>query len=256
MKTLKTDAGPGGNCILLVDDDDVFREEFAECFSGYRFIQAANAAQALAALKKPNEIDLVIMDVKMPGMDGLCLLEKIKELSPDIGTIIITGYGSKEVVLKVLRGKADDYIEKPFDIEKTRRIIERVLDARKGGYSNGSATIADKIEHVKLFLTRNAGRKVSQKDAADAVCLSQKYLSRLFREQTGTSFNSYRLQLKLNEAKNLLTQTGYSVDQIAHRLGYQNAGSFIHQFKKLSGLTPAAYRHKPGASTNGRHPLA
>lgn len=251
MKRTPTErALSGREGILLVDDDEVFREEFADCFSGYRLTQAASAAEALEILGKPNEIDLVIMDVKMPGMDGLRLLEKVKELCPRCGTIIITGYGSKEVVLKVLRGKADDYIEKPFDIEKTRKIIENVLDAKKGGYSNSSATIADKIEHIKQFLCRNTSRKVSLKDAADAVCLNLKYLSRVFREHTGTSFNDYKLSLKLGEARNMLARTGYTVDQIAHRLGYENAGSFIHQFKKLSGLTPAEYRKTTRASAD------
>lgn len=243
MRTVKD--MPGQEEILLVDDDDTFREEFIDCFAGYRFVQAASAAEALAILKKPNEIDLAVIDVKMPGMDGLALLEKIKELSPELGTIISTGYGSKEVVLKVLRGKADDYIEKPFNIEKTRAVIERVLNARKGGYNNGSAATADKIEHVKRYLIRNFSRKVSLKDAADAVCLTPKYLSRLFHVHAGTGFNEYRLQLKINESKNLLTGTGYSVDQIADRLGYQNTGSFIRQFKKLSGRTPAEYRNNP-----------
>ncbi|HBA60245.1 MAG TPA: hypothetical protein DCZ92_05420 [Elusimicrobia bacterium] len=235
---------PGREQILLVDDDAVFREEFVECFSGYRFTLAACAEEALAILKKPNEIDLVIMDVKMPGMDGLALLEKIKELAPGTSTIIETAYGSKEVLLKVLRGKADDYIEKPFDIEKTRGVIENVLNGRKGGYSNSTAGTEDKIAHVKLFLSRNASRKVSLKDAAAAVCLNPKYLSRLFQEHAGVGFNEYRLRLKLQEAKALLTGTGCNVDQVSDKLGYQNTGSFIRQFKKLSGLTPAGYRKK------------
>jgi YesN/AraC family two-component response regulator len=230
--------------ILLVDDDAIFREEFVECFSGYGFIQAADGAQALKILKRPNEIDLVIMDVRMPGIDGLSLLEKIKDTASGAGTIVITGYSSKEVVLRALRGKADDFLEKPFDLEKARSVIEKVLNARKEGYRNDAADTAGKIEHVKHFLSRNSSRKVSLKDAAAAVCLSPKYLSRIFREYAGTGFNEYKLELKMAEAKNLLTQTAYNVDQISDRLGYQNTESFIRQFKKISKRTPSVYRKK------------
>ena len=237
-------ARPRQEQILLVDDDEIFREEFVECFSGYGFIQAANGDEALKVLKKPNEIDLVIMDVRMPGMDGLSLLEKIRELASDAGTIVITGYSSKEVVLRALRGKADDFLEKPFDIEKARGVIEKVLNAKNGGYRNDAADTAGKIEHVKRFLSRNSSRKISLKDAADAVCLSPKYLSRIFREREGTGFNEYKLELKMAEAKNILKKTAYNVDQIADKLGYQNTESFIRQFKKIAGATPAAYRRK------------
>lgn len=234
----------GRESILLVDDDEVFREEFAECFADYRFFQAGNGREALAVLKKPNEIDLVIMDVRMPGMDGLALLERIKGLAPGIGTIITTGFGSKEVVLQALRGRADDYIEKPFDIEKARAVIENVLSARKEDYHNDSADAAGKVEHVKRFLIRNLSRKVSLKSAAEAVCLSPKYLSRLFREHGGVGFSAYKLKLKMDEAKGFLKRTGYNMDQISDRLGYQNTESFIRQFKKLVKETPAAYRRK------------
>lgn len=228
--------------ILLVDDDNIFREEFVECFGGYGFVQAANGQEALRILQKPNEIDLVITDVRMPGMDGLTLLEKINEVAPGTGAIVITGYSSKEVVLKALRGKADDFLEKPFDLEKARAVIEKVLNARKTGYRNDAADTAGKVEHVKLFLSRNSSRKVSLNDAAAAVCLSPKYLSRVFQEYAGTGFTEYKLALKMAEAKKMLEQASYNVDQISDKLGYQNTESFIRQFKKAVKKTPAAYR--------------
>lgn len=245
MKKIKKEKSrPVQEKILLVDDDKIFREEFMECFCGYGFIQAADGNEALKILKKPNEIDLVIMDVRMPGIDGLSLLEKIKEIASDVGTIIVTGYSSKETILRALRGKADDYIEKPFDIEKARAVIEKVLNIKKDGYRNDAADTAGKIEHVKRFLSRNSSRKVSLKDAADAVCLSPKYLSRIFQEHEETGFNEYKLGLKMAEARNLLEQTAYNVNQISDRLGYQDTESFVRQFKKTTGQTPAGYRKK------------
>lgn len=235
-------ACPDRDTILLVDDDEIFREEFIECFPDYRFFEAAGGREALAILKKPNEVDLVIMDVRMPEMDGLSLLEKIRVISPEAACIIVTGYGSKETVLKALRGKADDYIEKPFNVEQTRTVIENVLTGRKERYDNGSAGPESRIEHVKRFLARNISKKMSLKTAAAAVALSPKYLSRFFRKYGGSGFNEYKLRLKMTEAQNLLANTGYSVDQISCRLGYKNTESFIRLFRKSFKRTPAAYR--------------
>lgn len=228
--------------ILLVDDDISFRREFKECFEEYGMIDAANAAEALAILKRPHEIDLAILDVRMSGMNGLELLERVKEAAPDVRVVILTGYGSKDIVVEALRSRADDYIEKPLDIEATRQVIEKHLEKKKRAqYGPG---IEDKMARVKDFLLRNFHKKVTLRDAASAVFLSPKYLSRIFKEHTKKGFNEYKLALKVEQARNFLTKTSYTVAQISDKLGYQNPESFIRQFKSHTRLTPTAYRRR------------
>jgi DNA-binding NtrC family response regulator len=110
-----------------VDDHAAFRSEFRAYFEEYEITEACNGGEALEILKKPNRIDLVILDVNMPGMNGIQVLEEIRRMSSTVGIIIQTGCGSKEVFLKALREKADDYIEKPLNIEAIREVIERTL---------------------------------------------------------------------------------------------------------------------------------
>ncbi|HLD87766.1 MAG TPA: AraC family transcriptional regulator, partial [Candidatus Omnitrophota bacterium] len=100
-----------------------------------------------------------------------------------------------------------------------------------------------KMERVKRFLERNTLRKVNLKDAAQEVCLSRKYLSRIFKERTGMGFNEYRLKLKMDKARDLLTRTDAPVDRLSHELGYKNMESFVRIFKKMVGATPTTYRH-------------
>ena len=85
--------------ILLVDDDAIFREEFKDCFEEYGIQEAANGEEALRLLKMPNEIDLVILDVKMYGMDGIEVLNRIKKMDRTLTTIILTASGSKDTVI-------------------------------------------------------------------------------------------------------------------------------------------------------------
>ena len=228
--------------ILLVDDDRDFREEFKDYFRGYRVIGVGRGEEALAELEKPNEIDLVVLDVRLPDASGTEILKRIKRDRPDLGVIILTGFGSKKVVIEALHGEADEYLEKPLDIEKTEAAIKKILRESRWPAGIEGEDIEGKMERVKVFLQRNVHKKVSLEDAAAVVALSPKYLSRIFKEVTGRKFNQYKLEQKINQAKLWLAETSHSVDKIAYSLGYLNAESFIRIFKKSTGLTPSAYR--------------
>ena len=226
--------------ILLVDDDAVFRQEFTECFEELPITQASNGKDAIKLLKDPNEIDLVLLDVRMSDMNGIEVLEKIKEIAPDVRVVIFTGYGSKSIAVEALRGRADDYLEKPINIKATQEIIEKHLGGSETQKYDGS--LEGKIKHVQDFLKRNFHKKITLDDAAGVVYLSPKYMSRLFKEQTGKGFNEYKIALRIEQAKKLLKQKAHTVEQISYQLGYQNTESFIRQFKKLTKLTPTGYR--------------
>jgi YesN/AraC family two-component response regulator len=230
--------------ILLVDDDEDFRREFRYSLDEYEVIEASSGLEALQLLKKPNEIDLVILDVMMPGLSGTEVLKEIKNLAPELGIIILTGFSSKEVAVEALKGHADDYIEKPLDIEKTKEIIEHILAKKRGESYLNSNDIKSKIERVKHFVQRNFHKKVSLKDAAVAVCLSPKYLSRVFKQNTGMGFSRYKLAIKVKKAKEFLKKTGWNIEQISDRLGYQNIESFIRIFKKFTVQSPTEFRKK------------
>lgn len=228
--------------ILLVDDDEEFREEFREAFDDYRFLEARNGAEALEALAKPNEIDLVILDVRLPDMRGTRVLTEVKRLAPELPVVILTGFSSKDVAIEALKGDADDYVEKPIDVEKTAAIIRRLLLEEKPAWPGADSGAQDKIERIKSYVDRNYDKMVNLEDAAALVCLSPKYLSRMFKDRTGSGFNEYRLGRKIEHSKRMLRETGATVNQIAFHMGYQNAESFIRIFKKMAGCTPSEFR--------------
>ncbi len=229
--------------IMLVDDDGAFREELSECLEDYRVVEAGDGKTAVDLLKRPNEIDLILLDEMMPGRRGTDVLTEIKRLAPEISVIMLTGHSSKAVAIKALKGDADDYIEKPVDVEELLKSIRVLLHGRgaaKDGYPPGTD---GKIERVKEFLERNYHKRVSLEDVADLVCLSPKYLSRLFKEKTGVGFNDYRIGIKMEKAGEILRESGLTVNEISYRLGYRNMESFIRMFKKVKGLTPTEFRH-------------
>jgi YesN/AraC family two-component response regulator len=106
--------------ILLVDDDKMLLDSIAMLleYHNYTVVKAENGNSALACIND-HKFDLVITDVRMPDMNGLDMLSRMKEIMPDsfIKAIIITGYASDEIPIKALKFEVNDYILKPFNID-------------------------------------------------------------------------------------------------------------------------------------------
>jgi YesN/AraC family two-component response regulator len=227
--------------ILVVDDEKVIREIFINAFSEYNVITAATGGEALTILSRPNDIDLVVLDVMMPDVKGTELLREVKRINSDYKVIILTGFSSKEVAVEALRSDADEYIEKPFDIEEVKDIFQRLL-GRNSFIEEGVGNIEEKIIRAQRFIKRNYNKPIHLIDVSQEIFLSPKYFSRIFKGKTGRSFNEYRLELRIEIAKQFLERGSHTVSQIAYKVGYQNPDSFMKMFKQCTGFTPSQYR--------------
>ena len=116
--------------ILVVDDEMGPRESLKMILNPYYTVHVAErGGQAVEMLGK-FPVDLVTLDLKMPGLSGIHVLEKLKEYDPDIEAIIITGYGSLDTAIEGLRLGAFDYISKPFDVNHILSLVRRGLERR------------------------------------------------------------------------------------------------------------------------------
>ena len=118
--------------VLVVDDEKVIREILADFLSleGFEVRTADDGQSALKELEG-NAYDLVISDLKMPGMGGLELLNELNRAHPGIVTIIMTGFGTVETAIDAMRHGAYDYVMKPFRIEEVVHIIQRGLEKKR-----------------------------------------------------------------------------------------------------------------------------
>ncbi|MBD3427127.1 MAG: helix-turn-helix domain-containing protein [Candidatus Omnitrophica bacterium] len=243
--------------IFIIDDDKAFCEEFSDAFYEYNVIKAFNAQDALDELRKPNEIDLIILDERLPNnKKGTLILEQLRKIMPSTPIVILTGFSSKETAIRALRAHADEYLEKPMDIPRTKQLIEDLLHESDKKNAREGSDIKSKIARVKIFIEKNFDKIVTLEDAAGRVGLSPKYLSRAFKEETGTNFNEYYLKCKFKKAEELLNQTSYTIEQIADKLGYKNPESFIRIYKKHWGSTPTQNRTSPKKKKKQRKPRA
>ncbi len=115
--------------VLVVDDEAIIRESLRDWLSdvGHQVLTAENGSKALEIIEKEKP-GVAIVDLVMPGMDGIELLKKVREISPSIEVIIITAYGSIPTAITAMREGAYDYIEKPFCPEKAELLIKKLAE--------------------------------------------------------------------------------------------------------------------------------
>ncbi len=117
--------------ILIVDDEIGPRESLRMILSPYYSIHTAERGGEAIEILGQVPVDLVTLDLKMPSISGIKLLEKVKQHDPDIEAIIITGYGSLDTAVDGLRMGAFDYVSKPFDVNHILSQVSRALERRK-----------------------------------------------------------------------------------------------------------------------------
>ncbi len=115
--------------LLVVDDEQDIRDASERILSriGYQVQKASRGDEALDILNK-NSIDIVLLDLKMPGMDGMEVLAKIRERSTEIQVIVITGYATVETAIEAMKQGAYDFIPKPFEPDQLRIVVNRAWE--------------------------------------------------------------------------------------------------------------------------------
>ena len=116
--------------ILIVDDELGVRESLRAILEPDYDILTASSGDDAVALCRHEAVDLVTLDLRMPGMGGIAVLEAIKKVDPEIEVLIITGYGSFDTAVAGLRNHAFDYLAKPFDCSHVRQVVQTALARR------------------------------------------------------------------------------------------------------------------------------
>jgi DNA-binding NtrC family response regulator len=134
--------------ILVVDDEEAIRSGLAEILreQGYEVEEAADAQRALARVRE-ELVDLVCTDVRMPGMDGLELVERIKVESPETEVVVITGFASLQSAVDAVKRGAEDYLAKPFDLDEVRLTVKRALE--KKSLRDRQSRLERRVQHLQ-----------------------------------------------------------------------------------------------------------
>jgi DNA-binding NtrC family response regulator len=225
--------------ILVIDDEPIMREFLEETLvrAGYGVVTVTDGEAGLNEVRA-NAYDLVISDIRMPGIDGLALLEETKKMHPDMVVIMMTAYASVETAVQALRAGAADYIMKPFTPEKVERVVEKALKERK--LESENLYLRSEIEHGFDFQEMVGSSPAMVATYEQIKKISQSKASVLIRGESGTgkeliaraihygSPRSKKPFIKVNCAA--LTPTLLESELFGHE-----KGSFTHAINRKMG---------------------
>ena len=261
--------------VLVVEDESIVRRDIVlttaweelgcVCIGG-----AEDADQALQMVRSQKP-DIVITDIRMPGMTGLELIELIAEQYALEGRacecIVLSGYSDFEYARQAMRSGVMEYLVKPIDDEELSQAILRArkrIESQKNDdnlkkklseenesmfmlfkeYRLGEQKGANAryvAQAIELITSRYIGG-ITIEEAAEKLCISPSYLSRLFKQETGYTFVDYLTYYRIKKAVELLKDPAVKIYEVADLVGYSDARYFSQTFRRLMGVTPREFR--------------
>ena len=137
--------------ILVIDDESAIRDSLRMTleYEGYEFIGAATGQEGLT-LAEREAPDLVLLDVKMPGMDGIEVLERLRNMNESLPVVVVSGHGTISTAVEATKKGAFDFIEKPFASERVLVSLRNALDSRQLRDENRTLKKAVEVRHQMI----------------------------------------------------------------------------------------------------------
>ena len=217
---------------------------------------ARDGAEALEMITSLNP-KLILVDVKMPGINGFEMIERAKRLGSDADFIIISGHRDFEYAQRALRFQVMDYLLKPIDKRELTILLQRI-QAKIAGADSGADPVESKaappadaslaesesrvIRVAKQYIDEHFAELVTLKTVAELAGFNSTYFSTRFHAECGQTFLEYLTDVRVAKAKELLRTTNDSVASICQAVGYNDINHFNALFKKNTDLRPSVYR--------------
>jgi len=195
--------------VWIIDDEESIRTICTSALEDLFKIEAfSSASQALLALNS-SKPDLIITDIKMPGMSGLEFLNKVSEKYPDLPTIIITAHANMDNALSAYKGGAFEYLTKPFDINEIRKLVIKATKTKK-------ANLQESLEESK---SKIVGKAESMQEVFKAIGkISKTDITVLIRGESGTGKELIAQSVHTNSSRNNKPFIAINVAAIPHEL--------------------------------------
>ena len=257
----------GGKLILLIaEDNEVVRKGLVSIDWSKvgidTVLTAKNGLETMDYLRK-GDVDIIVSDIRMPGLTGLQLAEYIQSASLETKIILITGYSEFEYAKKAVRYHVFDYILKPIkpnelincvvaaktqlEKERYRNAIFEKYSQKAINYSIEERVIDEfrdvdtKVLEILRYITRNYQEDISLGLLAEKYYFSPVYLSRLIKKETGYCFSDILTCIRILNALELFRKGKHRIQEVCEKVGFKDQRYFSQVFKKIFGCTPSEY---------------
>lgn len=250
--------------VVVIDDENVVRNgivlETDWAALGCMVVgEAADGVEGLEQIEKFKP-DIVICDIRMPKMDGIEMLKKLREKGDDTYVIFLTAYSDFYYAQQAIRYRATDYLLKPYgegDLEEVIKKIDASLRDKEsvGGRAHeedvlsfGSISKGEKSKYVSDALDYIADNlsnpDMNIKAVSEELGISESHLSHIFKKETEYTVGAYITRYRIRTAMKLLRNNRYKVYEVAEMVGYRDIAYFSNTFKKLAGVNPSEYQER------------
>ena len=238
--------------VLLVDDEIMIREGFKRLFDweAHDCEVVGEAADGMEALAKIDTLrpDIVIMDINIPIMNGLKVIQLSRLKHPNAAFVIVSGYDDFSYCREALRLQITDYILKPVNYEEFGTCIDNLkislFEQRVSVAAEPEKQEERTITGITRYLQEHLAEEISLAVLSEEFHLHPQYISQLFKNEIGVGFLAYLTNIRMERAKKLLLSSPLSVAEVAEKSGYSDYRVFTKTFKKSEGITPSQYRRE------------
>jgi two-component system response regulator YesN len=246
--------------ILIAEDEEIARRalrlacERSGCPVEVVF-EAVTGRQAVEALREVRP-DIILMDVVLPGMDGLAVTRYARNLYPATRVAIVSAYDKFDYAQEALRAGAVDYLLKPVRPEQLVMLLRKLcadLDAENGMRADAEESAGEQrpgtphaaaLQRARAYIAEHYARGLTLEQVAAHVDMAPTYFSRIFKQEQGCTFMQYLTHVRLEEARRLLRTTTLPIAEIGYAVGYRGANHLTAVFKAAEGISPGAYRRQ------------
>lgn len=249
--------------VLLVEDDTALRfiykkmKTWSEC--GFEIsAEASNGKYALDILENET-FDLIFTDIRMPFVDGIEMLRRLKDKENKIPVIFASSYDEFEYARQGLVLGAFDYLLKPVNAKKLEEVLYRARD-RIEELNNGEQVepaiaavmntlniSTDKdlfVTQVITYCSKHFDSIIFADEVAEELGYSKDYFGKLFKQHFDITFHDFYLKIKIEHAKELIRTGNYKTYEISEILCFSSVDYFTKVFKNVTGMTPSEYKSK------------
>lgn len=226
-------------------------------WNSYGFMIVGEANEGKGALERILNIkpDLVISDIRMPGMTGLDLIEAIKEQDLICETVLISGFSDFEYARRAIQLGVKGYLVKPVKEEELISILIQVRESltlrnnrikilesefHEIGYLSEKTKVGQIINYINL----NYSQQISLQSISEEFHMSESHISNLIKKRSGKKFSEHLTLARITKAQELLSSSNLSIEDIAEEVGYVDAFYFSRVYKKATGLSPSEFRRQ------------
>lgn len=239
--------------LLIIEDEAIVRKSIKNMIEKNRqsitVYTAADVYEANEYLQVA-PIHLLILDIQLPEIDGLTFLKQLRKKHPDLCVIILSAHADFAYAQQAIDLNVVKYLVKPVSREALIEVIEQSI---------GQMEITPNTDHTSIqqalhYIHSHYSEPLTLQELSDIVHLNTSYFSSLFKQTVGVNFMQYITNYRIKEAKKLLLEHNYSIEEISIRVGYKTSKYFIQIFKEHEKITPNQYRKQRHSKDNGVYP--